>query len=305
MGTLFATVVWLSALWPLSQGRRALRGTTLIGAWWWGVAGALLWTAATFSSWSIPAGIADQLWYAGSLLWLAALVAILGAKRPSHHNWMWFVVLPVLAVLGWPAGFAWSQGWPPLELHLTTPAAGAYVVVCIMGLGNYVGTRLFPASLLLGGALLAQLIPLSSWHTTLGGADSTWRHLALALSGLAILWTAWCVPWRDARLVPWDRAWVDFVNQFGIVWGRRLQERFNDMSRRSRWGIAIDFYGLHWPLADETKQVPEEPPIAPPVWEPRYTEHFRWLLSRFVDDAWLAERGIEPPAASAPPAEDL
>jgi len=41
-----------------------------------------------------------------------------------------------------------------------------------------------------------------------------------------------------------DRVWRDFQDLFGIVWARRVQERFNDDARRQRLAVRLGMHGL-------------------------------------------------------------
>ncbi|MEZ6148255.1 MAG: hypothetical protein R3B91_23050 [Planctomycetaceae bacterium] len=47
-------------------------------------------------------GVDDLMWYSVALLSLCPPIAVLGARRPGAAAWTWFVILPMLAVLGWP-----------------------------------------------------------------------------------------------------------------------------------------------------------------------------------------------------------
>jgi hypothetical protein len=222
-----------------------------------------------------------------ALLQLAALVSVLGAKRPGTRVWTWFVTIPMLLVLGWPALFAWSQGWPPVRFRLMEPALLAYGVVCIMGLGNYMGTRLLPSAFWMGCALFWLVMPYSGWLPGTLPTPTGCRLWATLCGGIAVIWPA-TLTTVTTNLSPWDRVWVDFVNAFGIVWGRRLQDRFNVTARQSRWGVKLDFYGLVWDDAPAT--VPSVARTGLPVWTPEMVHRLQWLLRRFVDPPWLEER---------------
>lgn len=269
---------------------KSIRGTTLESAWRWGWSGLVLWAVA----WGcelllakVPSGLLDQMWYAVALMLQAGLVSVLGAKRPVSRVYTWFVTVPMLLVLGWPALYAWSKGWPPVPLRLVTPALLACGVVAIMGLGNYIGTRFLISAICLGGALACLILPYSGWSADLVPSASACRFRATLLAGLAILWPAVIAPTRQ-RITPWDRVWCDFINSFGIVWGRRLQDRFNDTASKSHWGVKLDFYGLTW---DETTIDRREPP----QWTAEMTTALEWLLRRFVDQEWINERSHHAP----------
>ncbi len=269
---------------------RFVQGTTLASAWRWGWSAWILWGI----SWVcghipglLPAGLLDQMWYAAALLVLAALISVLGAKRPGSLVWTWFVTVPMLLVLGWPALYGWFQGWPPLSLRLMQPALCAYAVVCVMGLGNYVGTRFLISALSMGAALALLVIPYSGSVSGLLPAPDECRAWASLCAGFAVVWPTLLAA-SGPPLAPWDRVWVDFVNSFGIAWGRRLQDRFNETARQSNWRVKLDFYGLMWDDA--------HPPTAPaerantPSWTPEMSTALQWLLRRFVDQEWLERR---------------
>ncbi|MCA9112443.1 MAG: hypothetical protein KDA52_20980, partial [Planctomycetaceae bacterium] len=92
------------AILVIGMAVRTLRLTTLVIAWRWALGAALVWMFAL--SWSFAApdreALQDLLWYAVSLISLCPGIAVLGARRPGSAAWTWFVVLPMLAVLGWP-----------------------------------------------------------------------------------------------------------------------------------------------------------------------------------------------------------
>jgi hypothetical protein len=82
-----------------------------------------------------------------------------------------------------------------------------------------------------------------------------------------------------------DRLWSDFRNLFGIVWAHRLQERINAEAAREQWPVRLTPSGLVWQSEAESARAQALPRV----------EHIlRWLLRRFVDDAWIAERLLPP-----------
>lgn len=268
----------------------SIQGTTLKSAWRWGWSSWLLWAiswACELIPGAVPPGVLDQMWYSVALLMLAALVTILGAKRPGSRVWMWFVTVPMLLVLGWPALFSWWKGWPPTHLRLMSPALCAYAVVCVMGLGNYVGTRFLFSAIWMGAALALLVLPYSGWVSDLLPSTEACRLRATLCAGIAIIWPALIPPSRRFS-DPWDRVWVDFVNSFGIVWGRRLQDRFNETARQSNWGVTLDLYGLTWDDSQPSAALMDRQ--QPPSWTPEMVTVLRWLLRRFVDQHWLERR---------------
>lgn len=286
-----AASVWLvAALWLYWRAGFQVQGTTLVAAWRWGYGAWVLWVISWLMEIShrFPAGILDQLWYLTALLILAALVSVLGAKRPGTRVWSWFVTMPMLLVLWWPATFPWFRDWPPPHLTLMAPALWAYAVVCVMGLGNYIGTRFLISAGLLAGALFWLVMPYSGWVPDILPSSTGCRIRATFCAGFAVIWPALLAATPRFIHSPWDRVWVDFVNIFGIVWGRRLQDRFNDTARQSRWGVRLDFYGLMWDDVPEPTSIGDKRPA--PSWTPEMIATLSWLLRRFVDQEWIDRR---------------
>ena len=81
--------------------------------------------------------------------------------------------------------------------------------------------------------------------------------------------------------------WSDFRNSFGVVWSRRIMERFNQQAAEGRWEVRLETEGFVW--GADPDGVSRESAEA---------ERFlRWLLRRFVDDEWIDVRMASGPAA--------
>ena len=280
------------------RGRAAVAGTTLLSAWRWGVSAIVLSLAAavaellgtTFRS------VADHLWYASSVLWVCPAVAVLGARRPGSGAWGAFVMIPLVLVLEWPvtgvavAGRVSGVSSGPLlqNVHLDWPELVAWLVVLVLGTGNYVLTRRGGVVLAGVGGLVAILwpltgsIPAGTWgeFTRLGGV--------LLLSGA--LWRAG----RSGTVVPsepdpdfrerLDKAWDDFYQAYGLVWAARVGNRVNEELARIEGDAVLGPAGMAF--ADEETVVAEQR-VA--VYE-RAESTLRWLWARFVDDDWIESR---------------
>ena len=148
----------------LLRAWRAVRATTLRAAWFWAAAACAAWIAVWTGTLAaeVPGGVADQLWYSVAILALCPPIAVLGARRPGVRAWSWFVVVPLVLVFAWPALTQWNTSWELDPLQVEVPMIIGYALVLLMGLGNYVGTRLTPAALLLGVAQLLIVAPLSA-----------------------------------------------------------------------------------------------------------------------------------------------
>ncbi len=102
-----------------------------------------------------------------------------------------------------------------------------------------------------------------------------------------------------------DKLWFDFFDTFGIVWGRRIQDRVNFIATREGWPARLELDGFVW--SDDLKPaVPDGTTVSANLQElqingqQKYSDNreiesrieytFRWLLRRFVDPAWIDER---------------
>jgi hypothetical protein len=305
LGLALGTLGLLSILPLLVRMRAALRGTTLVTAWNWGAAGVGLWCLAWAVTIFFPAaapGLTDQIWYAAALVLLCSTIAVLGAKRPGSRVWSGFVLVPLLFVLGWPALFAWRGGGLPDRLYLSREAALTYSFVCVMGVGNYLGTRFALSGVLHGLGLLGIVASVAALRWSWLSDPATCRIGATFCLSAAV-WHSWLQrPPRRELLSPLDRVWIDFRDAFGLVWARRIQDRFNDTAQKSRWPARLELDGLHWQAtaspSDNTASDEAAAPTALPAATPAETDGagpameaaLRWLLRRFVDPDWIDAR---------------
>ncbi len=103
-----------------------------------------------------------------------------------------------------------------------------------------------------------------------------------------------------------DQLWLDFFDTFGVVWGRRIQDRVNFIAEKECWPTRLELQGFVWTdtseepsfqaLTDEVGAI-TDPACA--VTEARIEHTFRWLLRRFVDPPWIDERLGSAPTTSA------
>ena len=80
---------------------------------------------------------------------LSPLMAVLGARRPSANVWAWFVVLPMLVVLSWPAIIAWGTGQQS-GFQLETPPLIAFLISHCHGDWQLLWNQVYSASVLCG-----------------------------------------------------------------------------------------------------------------------------------------------------------
>lgn len=226
------------------------------------------------------AGIADQLWYLTGVLSLCPFVASLGARRPGSGAWLFFVVLPLILVLEWPAISLLMTSEPNEPLLLQTPAVIGILLVLIMGAGNYVGTRFTVPVLLFAIGEVAIVLSVSELHPH-SLTTQTLRYAACFGFGLSGLFSILALRGCKTDETGFSRVWSDFRDCFGIVWCRRVAERFNLMAKREKLELRIDATGPHRSTTSETGdsdlQLREE-------------QILRWILKRFVDPEWLDQR---------------
>lgn len=279
-------VLLLFAAIGLVRLRPVVRHTTLttVLPWAW-----VAWTAAVIGCGLRLGGQTAIVSYADYFTAVAVLsppLASLGARRPTCRSWPFFVLLPMFAVLLWPAisvGLA-TRFTRPLELE--TPAVVMYVVVLIMGMGNYMFGRL-RSGVVFFSLLLAGQVSGSS-HRLLFFWPPELQHLvtvgigAMLVTGFReVAITAFDSMYDATDNDPEDRfdaVLMEFGELYGLVWWLRMQDRLNVFATQRKWPGRFENRLALW----------EEP-----LTETQHAEieqAFRWLLRRFVDPAWLDAR---------------
>lgn len=294
MASTFAFLTIVPAVFAVAAVVRAwsaVLGTSLQLAWGWALAAtlaiALAWLTTGVTQ-TIPSPWDDMLWYGVAELLLCPQIAVLGARQPGVAVWNWFVLLPLLAVLGWPVAAAALAGARPGSFTLETPPLVGILLVLLMGTGNYAGTRYrLPFSVLVPCSVVLILISLKSTSPLTPSAS---RTLAVWCVGTAAAIAWWAARRPGAARTGPDRVWQDFRDQFGIVWAQRIRERINERSTQENWPVRLERHGLV-AKADAASG-------GSAAGDPRLDHALRWLLRRFVDEPWLNERLGTQPAGS-------
>lgn len=275
---------------------RVVAGTTLttVRPWWLlAVVTGLITAVAELVN--LPWVHRDYLYASLAITSVVPPIAVLGARRPTCRAWPMFVLLPLLVVLSWPVmnvGFL-TRFSKPLELE-TAPVL-MYGLVIVMGFGNFVGTRLSFPALIAGGMLLLLQILLSRLPGR-GATEDTLEQLlysmTLALSATLALWI-FSVPSRADEGV--NRVWQDFVTLYGLVWSRRLLDRFQLLVDKHKWPCRLTAHGIEWTA------------VPTPETRTAVEQALRWFLRRFVDPGWIDARmgHHEIPSTIAPPSLDM
>jgi hypothetical protein len=294
---LMATLSILSTVHPVLTARVVIRKTTLRDSWHWGVLALSFWTVTWLvtdvTNWARN-GWADQLWLASAALMITPSIAVLGARRPGSRVWSAFVVLPLTIVLILPATTAWNRDFTPAPLQLETPMLAGYCLALLMGVANYVGTRLWASALLFGAACLSAMLSLSPLALRVPISSETVHAAATAALSLAV-WLGAIqirrIPQQPtvganrvrAELARWNSVWDDFRDLFGIVWARRVLDRLNESSVAANWPVRLHLDGFA--AADPANPIElSDSDLA------RIEHMLRRLLRRFVDPEWIDER---------------
>jgi hypothetical protein len=179
----------------------------------------LCWSMALVAEDVAAPAIVPAIRYLALALTASAEVAVLGARRPGVVAWN-FVVAGFLTVV-------LSGGDRSVLL------VGALLVGCL----NYLPTKFALAAVLLAVAAGLEV------YGILAGNDR-FRPAVDAL--LAVVpWTAWLLSRRSAPAL--DRAWLDFRDRFGFVWGQRLRDQFNRAAHHAGWPVELGWSGWRAP----------------------------------------------------------
>lgn len=268
---------------------RSVRHTSLTSAAGWAVwfqVTLTVTTIATLCKSRVSPGILDQLWYLTAVSALCPFVAVLGARRGRLLEWSFFIVLPLIVVLEWPALAQLSRCWHGQRLELETPALIGYGIVMLMCLGTYffssgrfsVAVGFWTSSWSI--YVFATLIPrkLDDWHGTHQKSILTMAIIQLIFWGIVAAASK-----HTPRHFGWNRVWIDFRDWFGVAWATRIMGRVNEVAQHEQWPWRLTPNGIQ-------QASPDAPNPGSPDSDPRVGHTFRWLLKPFVDPEWIDER---------------
>lgn len=252
------------------------------------------WLAALFSLgvFQIAPAWQDQFWYWAAVLTCCPLISVLGAKRPTSTVWPWFIILPLIAVLGWPALTIFMVPSPDLvPLEIQSPVLIGFVLVLVMGTGNYMGSRFGVSILMISAAAFLSLWPVYSSFTGDLNSATRIRAFAALLCGIGVLhgFRQASRPTLDES--KYDQLWFDFRDAFGIVWSIRIQDRINQTAEQEKWVVRLGTEGFVWEENVSAEQIRQS--------EERLTYTLHWLLRRFVEPEWINARLQQPTHAES------
>ena len=270
----------------LLQCRRFMVGLTVMYSWGWALSASIAVLVSALLSGNLiftSPGWKSASQVAAVVLLLTPAVSTLGARKPGVIAWQFFVVLPLILVLFWPAASQLISNHGRAALDLGVPAITGVVLVLMMSAGTCLGTGMTIPAILYLAAVIICLLPASGW------TDSDWW---IPLGTPLLLLLAEEIARRaltknDLRSLSnhsisdqVDESWNMFQNLYGLVWARRVQDRVNLFASREQWVVNLTLDGFRDALGNPAPDQDLEKP----------REAFRWVLSRFADEEWLKAR---------------
>lgn len=289
---MIAACAGLCSLVPvLVRMRSGVRGTSLLPAWRAALLTWAVWTvvAVVTIAMPVPAAGIDCLWYLAAVTGLIPPIATLGARRPIHRVWTWFVLVPLVMVFSWPVmPSVWRGAGHLAAFDLETPLIVGFLLVSVMGAGNYIGLSHTVSAVLWIAGLWLVVLPLCP-ATSSGMPQALTARAGACFCLVAAGWIADRQVARRERVSdigrrPLDHVWDDFRELFGIVWSRRIMERFNDEARRNGAPLRLGLHGLETAAGEQPEVNPDAASLA------TAESSLRWLLQKFVDPGWIERR---------------
>jgi hypothetical protein len=250
-GPLLVAAGLAGTFWPLWKAWDGAQGTALRGAVLWAATACALGLAAELACWaeSPHTGrvVTGHVTYLSTLASLAALISVLGARKPGAVGWALLMGLLVLVML-----IPWLEA-PTLlrhaggmgRLRLDAPWSLFYALLVVAGVTNYLPTRYGPAVLWLAPGFILEY---------LGLERSDWPPERRALLWAVFPWTLMAAVWfafalAQPRLNARGRSgletgWLWFRDHWGVVWALRVQEWFNRAAEVAQWPVRLNWFGV-------------------------------------------------------------
>jgi hypothetical protein len=250
------------AFWPLWKAWIGARGTALRGAVLWATMACAVGLAAELACWaespSTGRVVAGHVTYLSTLASLAALISVLGARKPGAVGWALLMGLLVLVML-----IPWLEA-PTLlrhaggmgRLRLDAPWSIFYALLVVAGVTNYLPTRYGPSALWLAPGFVLEYLGLEHSDWSLERRALVWAVFPWTL--MAAVWFAFARAPRRQRTRAGsgvEAVWLWFRDHWGVVWALRVQEWFNRAAEVARWPVRLNWFGVV-PLAPDAA-VPE------------------------------------------------
>ncbi|MEW4488322.1 hypothetical protein AB1L42_09595 [Thalassoglobus sp. JC818] len=243
--------------------------------------------ALSFDLGRVSNAVHDQLWYWTAVIMCCPLIAVLGAKRPTSRVWNGFILLPLVAVLGWPALADLSRlpDLPPLVIQ--SPALVGFGLVLVMGVGNYAGTRCGMSVTFLGVGVMLIVWSTSNLFYDSHETEQLVRSIAACCISFGMLHGFRQLQRTTVDESGFDTVWFDFRDLFGIVWSIRIQEQINRTAEKERWASRLGAIGFEWKEGCDHQERLQT--------EQLMNHALHWNLRRFVEPDWISSRTKMPP----------
>ena len=281
-----SVMAYVAVLLVLARMKPLFAGLTVRYSWQWALVAAVSLLASVVLSgrfFEISPAVSSLLQLLSVVLMMTPAVSTLGARNPGVSAWQVFVVVPLIIVLLWPglSDLLSSRGKEPLRLGI--PAFSGLCLVLLMSMSTCVGTSLTFASLFFFSAVSLGLFPAMGWMDLMSPWQSVIPFLllsAVVLSARSFRIRGRAIETARTRSELIDASWTLFQDFYGLVWARRIQERVNQFASREKWNVLLTHEGFR----DADGNSPSDEDLEKP------REALRWVLSRFADDQWIAEK---------------
>lgn len=222
--------------------------------------------------------VSSAIQYFAAVMLLTPLISVLGARRPGTNAWPWFVVLPLIVVLQWPSLSQLMSEDVTTAIEIPAPTAIGFLLVLVMGSGNYFGTSNTGTAVVSAAGTLLFLLPVTDWIAYSNGWHQPTGCILLAFAS-SLLPGRYASAQENAEATTPNASglWIDFRDLYGIVWAKRVMDRLNQFSERERWDVRLSLDGF----------VQINDGSAVDSVEARPLQILCWILRRFVDAAFL------------------
>ncbi|MCH2211184.1 MAG: hypothetical protein MK110_07765 [Fuerstiella sp.] len=222
---------------------------------------------------AVPPAVTSAIHSLASAFLLAPLIDILGARNPGHRAWPWFVVIPMILVLQWPAASQLFSQSPRTPIAVPLPTAGCFILLLTMGAGNHFGTANTTACFTGVIGILLFGVPVTEWSPWPGNGYCLASSICLAVTALLVEGRLSTV----GRNTSHEQLWIDFRDIYGLVWAHRVMDRINQFSGREQWNVVMTLEGFQLRNGNTKDGDGLDRP----------NEVLRWVLRRFADTEFL------------------
>jgi hypothetical protein len=229
----------------LSRAWSASRGTALRASLVWAFVALVLGLISQLFAMGEP--LADgrpssgHVAYLCTLAAIASLISVLNARSPGGGAWaILMAVLVLVFLIPWLEGAGLGRGPNALtRLRLDDPWTIFYGLLVVAGVTNYLPTHYGPSAAVLGAGFALEFFGLTQRELVPPSRGLIWSLVPWVFV-VAALWID-LLPHRTSRS-PLETLWFWFRNHWGVVWGLRVQERFNRSAEAQGWPMRLSWH---------------------------------------------------------------